>query len=106
MCDLPPAGIGDRRNGVSPNANRSDQVVSRRLSDGSRQARRLGQVSPARTGCGVSDGLDHGTQAAPWAERGSVASTARLSGSGRDLHWWPAVTRQASVAAPPTPTKA
>ena len=36
MCDLPPAGIGDRWNGVSPDANRSDQVVSCRLSDGPR----------------------------------------------------------------------
>src|ERR1700730_16065041 len=89
MRDLPPAGIGDRRNGVSADANRSDQVVSRRLSDGPRQARGFGQVSAARTGGGVSDGLDHGAQAAPRAERGSVASAARLSGSRRDLHWWP-----------------
>src|SRR6516165_10724160 len=50
MCDLSPAGIGDRWNGVSPNANRSDQVVFRRLSDGPRQARRLGQVSAAELG--------------------------------------------------------
>ena len=41
MCDLPPAGIGDRWNGVSPDTNRSDQVVSCRLSDGPRQARVL-----------------------------------------------------------------
>src|ERR1700752_2157839 len=89
MCDLPPAGIGDRWNGVSPNANRSDQVVSRRLSDGPRQAWRLGEVSPAGTRCGVSDGLDHGAQAAPRAERGPLTSAARLAGSERDLHWWP-----------------
>ena len=36
MCDLPPAGIGNRRNGIPPDANRSGQVVSRRLSDGPR----------------------------------------------------------------------
>src|SRR6516162_7400777 len=47
-CGLPPTGIGDRWNGTSPDTNRSDQVVSRRLSDGPRQARRLGQVSAAR----------------------------------------------------------
>ena len=41
MCDLPPAGIGDRRNGIPPDADRSDQVVSCRLSDGPRQAWRL-----------------------------------------------------------------
>src|SRR6516165_4333610 len=90
MCDLSPAGISDRWNGVaSPDADRSDQVVFRRLSDGPRQARGFGQVSAARTRCGVSDGLDHGAQAAPWSERGSVASATRLSGSRRDLHWWP-----------------
>src|SRR5437660_509821 len=69
MCGLSPAGIGDRWNGVSPDANRSDQVVSRRLSDGPRQAQGIGQVSAARTRCGVSDGLDHGAQAAPRVER-------------------------------------
>jgi hypothetical protein len=42
--------------GVSPNANRFDQVVSRRLPDGPRQAWHLGQVSAAGTRCGVSDG--------------------------------------------------
>ena len=39
MRGLSPAGIGDCWNGVSPDANRSDQVVSCRLSDGPRQAR-------------------------------------------------------------------
>jgi hypothetical protein len=29
MCDLPPAGIGDRWNGISPNANRSGHAVKR-----------------------------------------------------------------------------
>jgi hypothetical protein len=46
-------------------------VVSCRLPDGPRQARRLGQISAARTGGGVSDGLDLGAQAAPRAEGGS-----------------------------------
>ena len=36
FADLPSAGIGDRWNGVSPDTNRSDQVVSCRLSDGPR----------------------------------------------------------------------
>src|SRR5580704_477229 len=49
---------------------------------GSRQARRLGQISAARTGGDVSDGLDHGAQAAPRAERGSGPSAARLSRGG------------------------
>src|SRR5215469_16704973 len=89
MCGLPPAGIGDCWNGVSPDANRADQVVSRRLSDGPRQARGLGQVSATGTRRGLSDGLDHGAQAAPWAERGPIASAAWLSGGGRDLYWWP-----------------
>src|SRR6202049_2485060 len=51
---LPPAGVGDRGNGFSSDADGSDEVVSCRLSDGSRQARRLGQISAAGTGgCGT-----------------------------------------------------
>ena len=47
---------------------------------------RVGQVSAAGTRCGVSDGLDHGAQATPRAERGPVTSAVRVAGSGRDLH--------------------
>jgi hypothetical protein len=36
-ADPSPAGVGDGWHSVSPNANRSDQVVSRRLSDGPQQ---------------------------------------------------------------------
>src|SRR5271169_615416 len=86
MHRLPPAGIGDGGDGVSSHAHRSLQVVSRRLPDGPRQARRRGQVSAAGAGGGVSDGLDHGAQAAPRAERGPNTSAARLARGGRDLH--------------------
>jgi hypothetical protein len=57
---VPPAGVGDGGNSVSSDADRSDEVVSCRLSDGPRQARRLGQISATGTGGGVPDGLDHG----------------------------------------------
>ena len=36
MRGLPSAGIDDRWNGISPDADRADQVVSRRLSNGLR----------------------------------------------------------------------
>ena len=91
---LPSAGIGDGGNGVSSHADRSLEMVSCRLPDGPRQARRLGQVSAAGTGGGVSDGLDHGAQAAPRAERGSGPSAARLSRGGRDLHRRPRRSEQ------------
>src|SRR5205809_6514591 len=45
-------------------ADGSVEVVSCRLPDGPRQARRLGQISAARTGGGVPDGVDHGAQVA------------------------------------------
>src|ERR1700730_5162101 len=60
MRHLPSAGIGDGGNSVSSDADGLGEVVSCRLSDGSRQARRLGQISAARTGGDVSDGLAHG----------------------------------------------
>src|SRR6266481_4198257 len=87
VWQVPPAGIGDRRNGVSPDANRSREVVSCRLPDGPRQARRFGQVFAAGVGGGVSDGLDHGAQAAPRAERGPSTPAMRFAGGGRNLHW-------------------
>jgi hypothetical protein len=65
MRHLPSAGIGDGGNRVSSDADGFGEVVSCRLPDGSRQARRLGQISAARTGGDVSDGLDRGAQAAP-----------------------------------------
>jgi hypothetical protein len=68
---VPPAGVGDGGNSVSSDADGSDEVVSCRLFDGPRQARRLGQISAAGTGGGVPDGLDHGAQVAPRAERRS-----------------------------------
>jgi hypothetical protein len=86
MRRLPPAGSGDGRDGVSSHPHRSREVVSRRLPDGPRQARRLGQISAARTGGGLPDRLDHGAQAAPRAERGPGPSAAGLSRSRRDLH--------------------
>src|SRR5712671_6621305 len=79
---LPPAGVGDRGNSFSSDADGSDEVVSCRLSDGSRQAWRLGQISAAGTGGGVPDGVDHGAQVAPWAERGSGPSAARVPRGG------------------------
>ena len=51
---------GWAEDGVSSDADEPHAVVSCRLSDGSRQARGLGQISAARTGGGASDGLDHG----------------------------------------------
>ena len=39
-----------------------------------------------RTGGGVPDGVDHGAQIAPRAERGSGPSAVRLPRGGRDLH--------------------
>src|ERR1700738_4621466 len=61
---VPPAGVGDGGNGVSSDADGSDEVVSCRLSDGSRQAWCLGQIPAAGTGGGIPDGLDHGAQVA------------------------------------------
>src|ERR1700730_10273499 len=79
---LPPAGVGDGGDRGSSDADGSDEVVSCRLSDGSRQARRLGQISAAGTGGGVPDGVDHGAQVAPRAERGSGPSAARVPRGG------------------------
>jgi hypothetical protein len=67
-CAPATAGIGDGRNGISPDANRSDQVVSGRLSDGPRQARvsakflrrelgvayQIRRPGPWRTSCAMS----------------------------------------------------
>ena len=81
---LPPAGVGDGGNRVSSDADGSDEVVSCRLSDGPRQAWCLGQIPAARTDGGLPDGLDHGAQVAPRAERRPDPSAARLSRGGRD----------------------
>src|SRR5712675_1350957 len=48
-----PAGVGDGGNRVSSDADGPREVVCCRLSDGPRQARRLGAISAAGTGGGV-----------------------------------------------------
>jgi transposase-like protein len=69
---VPPAGIGHRRHGVSSDADRPREVVSCRLSDGPRQAWCLGQIPAAGTGGGLPDGLDHGAQVASRGDRTSL----------------------------------
>ena len=100
-----PAGVGDGGNGVSSDADGSGEVVYCGLLDGPRQTRRRGQVSAAGTRGGVPDGVDHGAQAAPRAERGPRPPAAAFSRRTRPSSAAAAI-RPVAGAARPTPTRA